>query len=616
MQTLLPPPLPPYPGPQDLPPSPGQYYRTDNRRLTWLECTRVVSSPGKVLSLWLGKLTGQIHGEAGGFPAPRPLLENLLSAGEVPPTVAGPIEALRRACEAVGFTSAVYHGRKNSLSGIDAAGCLLRESSGETLANLIYARSRAGLGEPKPARCILLSRLADDRLLVTSNGTALFNPPPGNLIARRVGAPVPALLTYHHRRLEAQRRRGNPPVPVRTLEEMAALCDQNERRAHEFHVARGLYVPMTAEEVAVKASLHEAGQQAAAQAATPEQGEETLAVLNVLHRHDHPSGSSVTTTKFMLLLAVSLTVFVVVGRLQWSGELLAIIVGVLLFHETGHYVAMRAFGYRNVRMFFIPFFGAAVSGLNPRAAGWQKAVVALAGPLPGLLLAAAVLGAQRFLPLAVRLSAGDLLAVKVAVVASWINGFNLLPLLPLDGGRFLHETLFTRRVWLRAGFAGAAGVGLFALGWWSTNVVLVVLGVLMLLSARRVRRVGLAVRWLQARDVVVTEPPSATAPEGAVRTEAIPQIMAALKEGRQAPVSRTILAGEAVSVIDQLRAQPPGIKAASLLLATYALAWALAVVPLLPVLAHLGHSHVAGKRLRAYPQGGSAHRRGIPRSVQ
>ena len=41
-----------------------------------------------------------------------------------------------------------------------------------------------------------------------------------------------------------------------------------------------------------------------------------------------------------------------------SVEMLAILVGVLFVHELGHWVAMRVFGYRNLKMFFIPFFGA------------------------------------------------------------------------------------------------------------------------------------------------------------------------------------------------------------------------------------------------------------------
>jgi hypothetical protein len=62
------------------------------------------------------------------------------------------------------------------------------------------------------------------------------------------------------------------------------------------------------------------------------------------------------------------------------------VIAVLLVHESGHYVVMRAFGYRDLRMFFIPFVGAAVSGWSGKAHGYQRTLVALAGPVPGILL--------------------------------------------------------------------------------------------------------------------------------------------------------------------------------------------------------------------------------------
>jgi hypothetical protein len=49
---------------------------------------------------------------------------------------------------------------------------------------------------------------------------------------------------------------------------------------------------------------------------------------------------------------------------------------------------MRIFHYRDVRMFFIPFFGAAVSGRHYNIAGWKKAVVSMMGPVPALSPAA------------------------------------------------------------------------------------------------------------------------------------------------------------------------------------------------------------------------------------
>ena len=60
---------------------------------------------------------------------------------------------------------------------------------------------------------------------------------------------------------------------------------------------------------------------------------------------------------------------------------LLILILVLLVHEVGHYAGMRRFGYRNVQMFFIPLFGAAVSGHGIRASVTEHAAVLLLGPV-------------------------------------------------------------------------------------------------------------------------------------------------------------------------------------------------------------------------------------------
>ena len=90
-------------------------------------------------------------------------------------------------------------------------------------------------------------------------------------------------------------------------------------------------------------------------------------------------------TRAIILFVVSLMLFVgSAGAFIDSVRFLSVLVAILFVHELGHYLAMRWFGYRNLRMFFIPFLGAAVSGQNYNVAGWKKVVVSLLGPLPGI----------------------------------------------------------------------------------------------------------------------------------------------------------------------------------------------------------------------------------------
>jgi hypothetical protein len=155
---------------------------------------------------------------------------------------------------------------------------------------------------------------------------------------------------------------------------------------------------------------------------------EVLAEIDAIER------GTVSWTTGALTLLVSLVLFLGAGASRWTVTLG--LVPVLLFHELGHYVAMRVFHYRDVRMFFIPFFGAAVSGRHYTVAGWKKAVVSLMGPVPGIIAGGAIglIG-----PLL-----GFGWARETALLLLVINGLNLLPLLPLDGGWVVH-TLFTSR---------------------------------------------------------------------------------------------------------------------------------------------------------------------------
>ena len=178
-----------------------------------------------------------------------------------------------------------------------------------------------------------------------------------------------------------------------------------------------------------------------------------------------------TWIKSLILLAVSLGFFAMAGLFNNSPTGLAILVGVLLFHELGHYAGMRWFNYRDVRMFFIPLFGAAVAGRRTSVEGYQEAIVLLLGPLPGILLGG-VLGV-----ICMFYDSEMLRSATVTLLA--INGFNLLPFMPLDGGRLLHLVLFSRQRHLEALFQFVTGVLLAICGGLLGGWLLAILGVFM-----------------------------------------------------------------------------------------------------------------------------------------
>lgn len=128
-------------------------------------------------------------------------------------------------------------------------------------------------------------------------------------------------------------------------------------------------------------------------------------------------------------------------------------------HESGHLLALLAFGSRARELRF-RLSGMEIRYSQDRLTYGKEAAVALAGPGINLLFAAALA------PLALR-AGSTLLFLWIGCHAA-LAAFNLIPALPLDGGRALNSFLCV--FWPQAGpqiieaFGKAAGIVLLALG--------------------------------------------------------------------------------------------------------------------------------------------------------
>jgi Zn-dependent protease len=156
----------------------------------------------------------------------------------------------------------------------------------------------------------------------------------------------------------------------------------------------------------------------------------------VLLQITHPAKKKNDLMKKIAILIVSLGIFAGTGLFRFTVRELVIVIVVLFIHEAGHLITMKLFKYSDVKMFFLPLIGAAVAGREATPYSSKKALVSIAGPLPGLFIGL-------FFAL---LHAGmkERIYYDIASMFIFINTFNLLPLYPLDGGRFFDLILFSR----------------------------------------------------------------------------------------------------------------------------------------------------------------------------
>lgn len=140
---------------------------------------------------------------------------------------------------------------------------------------------------------------------------------------------------------------------------------------------------------------------------------------------------------FLILLGLVLVGF---GGLTGVAVVLLAFGGVLL-HEAGHAIVARKLGVHTSSI-ELGFFGGAAKMENlPRRADHELAIAA-AGPAVSLILGGAGLGlaALTHLPLFALIGWTNLV----------IAGFNLIPALPMDGGRIFRAVLSTKLGFVRA----------------------------------------------------------------------------------------------------------------------------------------------------------------------
>jgi Zn-dependent protease len=129
------------------------------------------------------------------------------------------------------------------------------------------------------------------------------------------------------------------------------------------------------------------------------------------------------------VVTTSVTMLASIGAytLLWGWKFAVGFVLLILVHELGHAIEAKRQGLPVSAPIFIPFLGAAILLKQVPLNAWREAQIALAGPIVGSLGAAAVW--------AYGAATDNNLLRALAFTGFFLNLFNLLPIVPLDGGR-------------------------------------------------------------------------------------------------------------------------------------------------------------------------------------
>ena len=145
--------------------------------------------------------------------------------------------------------------------------------------------------------------------------------------------------------------------------------------------------------------------------------------------------------------SASMLVSIAAYTLIWGWKFAVGFVLLLFVHELGHVIQLRREGIEASAPMFIPFLGAVVMAKSLGGNATAEARVGLAGPVLGTLGAAVVAVVAGVLE-------SDLL-MAIAFTGFFLNLFNLLPVVPLDGGRAM--AALAPWMWI-VGFAALVGL--------------------------------------------------------------------------------------------------------------------------------------------------------------
>jgi hypothetical protein len=220
---------------------PTTYYRLNGGRLTLDDCWRMARNWRNFLTLLLWKPVG---GYPFGFSISRPEEPSVVPLDELPSALQdrlrGPVGELLQA----GFLLAFYQLTRLLEPHRVVAGAVLLDPTGLVIANV----SVAGVGRRLQTEWACTTRFVDGTAGVTSTRRSPFRLQPDRLLVLCPRASPTELYARHQSHLVRWEAGGHIAAPV-SRARLPEVILEAQQRYIDFHVARGLFVPMTEAEI-------------------------------------------------------------------------------------------------------------------------------------------------------------------------------------------------------------------------------------------------------------------------------------------------------------------------------------------------------------------------------
>ncbi len=191
---------------------------------------------------------------------------------------------------------------------------------------------------------------------------------------------------------------------------------------------------------------------------------------------EHKPKSGLSLTFFSIVLFVLAFIMLFGDEVNFIIYLLI----VLLIHELGHFLTMKMYNYKNVRMLFVPLMGAFVQGVKTNYSQKESFIVTSAGPIPGVIIGSIAMWYSTVVQ--------SFWMIELSSLFLLLNIVNLLPLDPLDGGQLFK--LFVRKnneLFLMI-FAFISSIVMIGVGWYLNSYVIMLFGFFMGFRVRAMQK--------------------------------------------------------------------------------------------------------------------------------